>query len=485
MLQLPSLARPEFADRRTRLALATAVLGGLIVAFVYAIGTGDLRLTAIVGFVAVAPALLVLALKRSYLFPYGLYVVLVPFDNMLKIGGTGTLTKMLGIASTFFVIVYVLRRKGLNPPPLSFYLWCAYLGWLLLSLMWSSDASNGMVDLQQILSLVAMYAVLAIAPVGERDVRAVCACIILGGIAASLYGMYLLHESPVAVGGDYGRIMINVDNRTIDPNHFANSMLAPLALTLIALLNARKPAAILGSVIALGVLMSGILMSLSREALLACVVIVIVTVLFSKRRAIGLAIAVPVLVAVPMLVPAIGVRMSEAASTGGAGRSSIWAVGWLAFQQHPWFGWGSGSFTEAYNRYYLQVFQVYNAGWNRASHNTLIHAAVELGIVGAILMAAAFVTTFRQMRTIHRGDPMWDLRVAFTAALVGLGLTALFIDLANYKYLWIVLCTVAQIRTVARSSAPVAMQPPIPRVVPPLRPRPFASNPSRRLHTPT
>ena len=67
--------------------------------------------------VAVAPALLVLALKRSYLFPYGLYVVLVPFDNMLKISGSGTLTKFLGIASAFFIAVYAFRRKGLNRPP--------------------------------------------------------------------------------------------------------------------------------------------------------------------------------------------------------------------------------------------------------------------------------------------------------------------------------------------------------------------------------
>ncbi|HZW54182.1 MAG TPA: hypothetical protein VFF00_09105, partial [Candidatus Elarobacter sp.] len=137
MLRSPSLPRPDLGDRRTRLVLGTTVLGALIVAFVYTIGTGDLRLTLLVAGVAIAPALFFLALKRSYLFPYGLYVALVPFDNMLKISGSGTLTKMLGIASTFFIIDYAIRRKGLNKPPVTLYLALSYLAWTMISAMWT------------------------------------------------------------------------------------------------------------------------------------------------------------------------------------------------------------------------------------------------------------------------------------------------------------------------------------------------------------
>jgi O-antigen ligase len=466
--------RPDLSDRRTRLALAIAVLGALIAAFVYTIGTGDVRLTILVAALAVAPALLVLALKRSYLFPYGLYVVLIPFDNMLKISGSGTLTKMLGILSTAFIIVYAIRRKGLNPPPLTLYVWLAYLMWLLTSLLWTPDVSNGLIDAQQMISLVAMYAVLAVAPVEERDVRAICTCIVMGGIAAAFYGMYLLHDQPVAqtLGGDYGRIMINVDNRTIDANHFANAMLTPIALSLVALLHARKPATLLGAVFALAVLISGVLMSLSREAMLAVVVIVVVAVLFSKRRLLGALIGIPILVLTPILVPTIGKRMTDAVTTGGAGRTSIWHVAMTAFQQHPFFGWGAGGFIEAYDRDYLSVYQAYNAGWSRATHNTPLHTAVELGVVGLVLICVAYFSTFRQFRYIHRGDSMYDLRVAFTGSLVALGLCSLFIDLANYKYFWVALVTVAQMRTVARSrsaAAPAAAYQPLP--APPPRAR--------------
>jgi len=281
--------------------------------------------------------------------------------------------------------------------------------------------------------------------------------------------MYLLHDAAQSMMGDAGRIMINVDNRSIDPNHFANALLAPIALSLTSLLHARKPVTVLGSLFALTVLTAGVLMSLSREALLGCILIVLVTVWFSKRRALGVAIGLPLLLLTPVLFPQIGVRMSDAFSTGGAGRTSIWHVGWMAFQQHPFIGWGAGGFASAYDRYYLTVFQMYNAGWSRASHNTLIHAAVELGAIGLVLMVIAFVSSFRQFRGIMRGTPLYDLRVAFTASLVALCFVAVFIDLANYKYVWVVLTTIAQLRTVARMQrsvrAPVAVYepPPVPR----------------------
>lgn len=453
MLSTGSFSRPDFSDRRTRLSLGIAVMGALIAAFVYTIGTGDIRLTVLVAFLAIAPALLILALKRSYLFPYGIYVVLIPFDNMLKISGSGTLTKMLGVLSTLFVIIYAFRRKGLNAPPLSLYLWLAYMAWLLLSLLWTPDLPNGLIDAQQSVSLILMYAVLAVAPVEERDLRAICACIVFGGIASALYGMYLLHDQPIAqtIGGEAGRLMINVDNRTIDANHFANAMLMPIALSLVALLNSRKPLVILGSIAALAILFAGELMSLSREAMLSCAVIVAITVFRSRRRLLGFIVGGSVIGLVPIFVPTVMQRMTDAFKTGGAGRTSIWDVVLLAYKQHPFFGTGAGGSIDAYDRMYLQVFQFYNAGWSRPPHNTPMQIALELGVVGLVLILGAYFLTFRQLREIRQADSLYDLRVALGASLIGLGICSLFIGLATYKYFWLALSTTAQLRTVARS----------------------------------
>ncbi|HEX3550205.1 MAG TPA: O-antigen ligase family protein [Candidatus Elarobacter sp.] len=480
MLSRSALPRPDLSDRRTRLSLGLAVMGALIAAFVYSIGTGDIRLTVLVAGMAVAPALLVLALKRSYLFPYGIYVVLIPFDNMLKISGSGTVTKLLGIVSTVFVIVYAFRRKGLNTPPLSLYFWLAYLGWLVVSLLWTIDFDNGMIDMQQTISLIAMYAVLCVAPLEERDLRAICTCIVLGGVASSIYGMYLLHDQPAvqAVAGEAGRLLINVDNRTIDANHFANAMLTPIALSMSALLNSRKRATVLGSIVALCVLFAGELMSLSREAMLACAIIIAIVVWFSRRRVLGLFVGAGIIGLIPVFVPTIMQRISDAFITGGAGRTSIWSVGWAAYKQHPIFGWGAGGSVEAYDRYFLRVFQPYNTGWSRPPHNTPLQIAIELGIVGLVFLVAGYVTTFRQFRGIERGDSLYDLRIAFTASLIGLGVCAFFIGIFTYKYFWIALATTAQLRTVARSRRAAAT--PAVVYVPPPAPAPRMRRGPRR-----
>jgi O-antigen ligase len=387
---------------------------------------------------------------------------------MLKVSGSGTLTKLLGIISMIFIIVYAVRRKGLNAPPLTLYVWLAFLMWLLVSMFWTVDVSNGLFEAQSMVSLVLMYAVLSVAPVEYRDLRAICICIVLGGIASSFYGMYLLHDQPMLAGGpEAGRLMINVDNRTIDANHFANAMLAPIALCMVALLNSRRPRTIVGAFVGLAVLLSGELMSLSREAMLACIVILVITVAFSKRRVLGTVVVGTTLALLPLLVPSIGARLTDAIKTGGAGRTSIWGVAFDAFQHHPFIGWGAGGGVEAYDRSFLKVFQFYSGGWSRATHNTLLQTGLELGVIGLVLILIAYFSTFRQFAGIRRGDALFDLRIAFTAALIGLGICSMFIDLASYKYFWVLLGAIAQLRTVARSrrlAAPqLVYEPPPPR----------------------
>jgi O-antigen ligase len=447
-----SLRRPEFAGGRLELALAAVVATVFLLGLAFAVGTGDYVRAALLGGFALLPFFVALALKRPFLFPYGLYVLLVPFDNMLLIPGAGTLTKLLGMISIACIVVMVLRKKKISRPPLAVAFGLAYLAWDVCSLMWAPDLPAGFLDATTMCSLVIMYALLAVAPVSERDLRLICALLVLGGVAASLYGMALLHGS-AGTAGDYGRLMIDVDNRRIDPNHFANSLLAPLALAVVGLLHARRPATLLVSAVSVAILAAGIAITLSREALLAVALIALVLILFSKRRVVGFAIAIPLLAAVPVFIPSIGARMVEAASTGGAGRGFIWHVVWRAVQQHPLFGWGVGGALEAYDRNYLAVYQLGSTqGWTRPPHNTPLHMLVDLGVVGLVLVVAAYLTTFRQFSGIGRADRLYDLRVALTAGLIALGFISLFIDVANYKYLWIVLATTAQLRTVARTA---------------------------------
>ncbi|HYZ14867.1 MAG TPA: O-antigen ligase family protein [Candidatus Acidoferrum sp.] len=442
-----AVRRPPFAATG---AIAVGALALLTLAF--SVGTGNFVHAGILGLLLAAPFAIALAWRRPYLFPYGVYVVLVPFDNMLLIPGAGTLTKLLGVVSMGFVVLSILRQKKVGTPPLAALLAIAYMAWNLFSLTWAVDLDSGLLDATSMSSLVVMYVLFSVAPITERDLRLICLFAVAGGVLASLYGISLLHGAAATDAGDYGRLMIDVDNRRIDPNHFANSLLGPFALALVGLLHAHRKRLILASAGAVAILAAGVVISVSREALIGLVLIVGVLLMFSKRRALGLAIAIPSIAGVLAFVPAIAGRMAEAMSSGGAGRSFVWHVVWRAVQQHPLFGWGAGGALEAYDQNYLAVYQLGQfQGWTRPPHNTPLHLLVDLGIVGLVIVVACYLTTFLQFRGIDRGDRLYDLRAALTAALVALGFVSLLIDLANYKYLWIVLVMIAQLRTVART----------------------------------
>ena len=463
-----ALPRLDFTDRRTLAIAGASVVGAVAAALIITIGTGSYFIAAAVAALALAPAAVIAGVRWPYVFPYGLYVMMVPFDDLLKIPGLGTITRILGLAAAVVVAVHAARTRRLSAPPLALYLWLGFLLWLFAGFLHTPDFEQAQVSAQQLVSLVALFAILAVAPVTERNLRSICAAMVVGGVVASLYGLYLIRSNPSIVDG---RLTINVLGKTADPNGFADALLAPFAIALVSLLNARRPGRLIFSLLATLLILSAILGSLSREAILACIAIVAVVIWFSRRRLLGIVLAVPALVAVPFLVPAVAQRMADALVTGGAGRASIWRVEWLAFWQHPVIGWGTGGAIEAYNRNYLHVFQSYIAGWSRPPHNTVLSIAIELGIVGLLLFYGAWLAAFRPFVGIDRSSGIYDLRVALTAALVAMLVVALFVDVAPYKAFWLVLATAAQFAAVARALPRAAAEPLPGHLVAPLRRR--------------
>jgi O-antigen ligase len=446
--------RVRFAlnDRPVQRALGVAGIVLFLMGVGAAIASGDLKVVAIMLAVLAAPFLIALAIARPYLFPYGLYIVLVPFDNLLSIGNGSTLTKLIGALTIVAVLVSILRERRIVRPPLTVPLVIAYTFWMLLSMFWTVDAGPAWLDVQTVFGLALLYTVLSTAPIEERDLRTICLLVVIGGVAAALYGIWFFHQYPPSTDG---RLFVNIGGRQIDPNGLADSLLAPIALSLVALMNARHVYAFLASLAALAVLGEGVLITLSREGMLGVVVIALVAVMMSRRRLLALALLLPSFALVLLFVPAVVDRLSTAISTGGAGRTAIWQVDVHAWLQHPFFGWGAGSAFQAYSANLLAVAPRDFAGWDRPPHNVVLNTLLNLGIVGFVVLAVTCVMFFRQLTRIPRGDRLYDLRVGLTAALSGIAVASLFIDNTTEKYVWIVLAAVAQLGTVMRSrSAP-------------------------------
>ncbi|HEX3467510.1 MAG TPA: O-antigen ligase family protein [Candidatus Elarobacter sp.] len=451
--------RAGLGDRPVQLAIMGAGISLLLVGVGATIASGDLKVIAILIGVLAAPFLIALAATRPYLFPYGLYLVLVPFDNLLSLGSSGTATKLLGGLTIAAVLFAIVRQRRLVMPAVTVPLAVVYALWMLVTSLWAVDTGLAIEAVKSVFQLVLLYVVLSAAPIEERDLRAICLLVVIGGVAAALYGIWYLHQNPPS---NESRLFVDVAGRKIDPNAFADSLLMPFALALVALTNARTVHVVLASLAAIALIGEGILITLSREGMLGCVLVGVVVLAMSRRRTLALALLLPALALMLAFAPSVVPRLADAISSGGAGRTSIWQVDLHAWLQHPIFGWGAGSAFQAYSANLLAVAPRDFAGWDRPPHNLVLNTLLDVGIIGFILLVAAFVMIFRQLSIVPRGDRLYDLRVGLTASLIGLAVVSLFIDNSTDKYVWVALCAVAQLRTVYLTRAAPAYQSGVP-----------------------
>lgn len=400
-----------------------------------------------------APALIWLAVARPVLFPYALFALLVPFDNLLGMGSSGTVTRLLGLASGACFLFTIVRTRRIIAPGATIGWIAAMLLYGAITLVWSIDPTTGNLDWRTLFELGALYTIVSLVPIRGCDLRVIVAAIIFGGILAGLYGIYTFHgERAALLSADAtGRLWFSFGGHRMDVNLFADSLILPVALSMWAWLNARWGAYKLAVSAGLIVMLYAISLTASRESFLAIGVMVAV---FGWRSRWG-ARVIPVLAGLALfglLSPTVRERFSDAISTGGAGRSAIWHAGLEAFERHPVFGWGFGSFADAYNRVYLQVFQHYDAGWTRASHNLFVHYGVEGGLCAIGLVLTVWITQWRQARELRAISSLADLSTALCAALAGLFIAAMFIDLFATKTLWLAFALIAQARSAAISA---------------------------------
>ena len=87
-----------------------------------------------------------------------------------------------------------------------------------------------------------------------------------------------------------------------------------------------------------------------------------------------------------------------------------------------------------------------SATWHRAPHNLLVGTGVELGIIGLVLLLAAWGCQFNMLRKILPNEPEYPMRVALEATVIGTFIAALFLDVMIFKYVWLTFMLMALVR---------------------------------------
>jgi exopolysaccharide production protein ExoQ len=368
---------------------------------------------------------LVLIGLRWPLVPLFIFVALVPIEEAVAIPGLGTLSRYAGLV---FAVVYALPRLGrLAPgafPPAAW----AYLGWATLSTVWalSPDVAQG--ELQTLLQLAIIG--FLIADVVIHDPTVIRPLLWAYSITATLSAA--IGIASYAVGGvDVRAAAIANQN----PAQFASLLLPAFIFALNELLHGRRIAA--SAVVSL-LTLAGIVVSGTRSVWVAAGVVVFMLLLprLGIRRAIASLVVVMLLLVAVLQLPGVGAMVADradtAASSGGAGRTDIWAVGYEIFSESPIIGVGYANFPVAFTASVIRSANVtYDVGAGRGPHNVVVGTVGELGIVGIALLAL-FVLPL----ALRRG---WGPDAAVVQAIVlSLMIDALFIDiLGNRKQVWI------------------------------------------------
>jgi hypothetical protein len=448
---------PPFESSRVLWILA-AICAVVLCGYLAATGRKSYEALAIV--VAAAPVLAWAVLARPYVMPYGIYAALIPFDNLLSLGHMGTATKLLGLVSGIVLILYALRQKRFNAVPMAVLMWSLYAVWAGTTAIWAIDPNATITAAATVAELVLLYAAIAVAPLTKGDLRAVIAASVLGAVAAGGYGAWLFyhqHNLEVAQAQEQlGRLAIQVGDRAIDANHYADSLLFPLIALIVWALASRTAWKKIGLTAGAVMILAGIYYSASRESLLAVVIALGYMFVASKRYRKQLLLVGGAIAATSAMVPMVWVRFGQALATGGSGRTSIWHTGLAAVGSFWLTGAGFYNFADAYDSKYLAVYQQYQAGWHRVAHNIVLQTLVELGVVGAIILVVALYYQFTLVNDIGPDDDLYDYRLMTQAGMIAVLVAALFIDLVIYKYLWFLFATMAQVYAVGSRSRALA-----------------------------
>jgi O-Antigen ligase len=349
----------------------------------------------------------------------GLYAFMIPFDSVTALGDakTGTTLNLLvgGMAGAALLGTGLMRHR-LRWPSRSAWLWLLFLGWNALTIVWALQPDFALHELLTPISLVLLYLAAVSWPVSEKQLSWLTRATIAGGCVASWMAIYLF-SSGVSYLSWTSRASLVVAGRETNPDRFAAELLLPLALVAAELLSARSWwGKMLAGLVSASICYT-IFITMSRASLVAIGVMLLV---FAVRIGINRRMLIFgfILACLVSLMPStFFLRLRDMIASGGDGRFDIWAVGWAAWKKYGLWGAGFANFPIAYQDF-AGVSRIFR-GYSRASHNAFLQTAVELGIVGMLLLAYALYSHFSEFRRLRLAEPSAP-KTRLSLLLVGL-----------------------------------------------------------------
>jgi O-antigen ligase len=372
-----------------------------------------------------------------------LYGALVPFGSGITLpiplpNPFNTLTTLVGLALVLALVLHLVVVRTSAPRILpEVGAWLGFAAVNGMTYMWSIDRATTTELFGILVSLLALYVLVALMPINRIDLHRFCDVIVAGGALACVYGFYLLFTGNLpeenaglprfATAGGVGDAS--------DPNITAATLILPLVLALSRALRATSATTRLLAGSATAIIAAGLLLTASRGGTLAAIVAILVLLAHERRPgrvAVGVAAAlVVVFLAGAALAPEQVERLSK---TGSSGRTDIWTVAEAACPDYCVIGSGLNTFTDVHRRFYLVSPNAAGFRIDERPHNIWLGTAIELGLPGLATFLVGLALTLRTLIRLPRSD-----RGAPLAALAGFLVSNMFLANLYFKYFWLVL----------------------------------------------
>ena len=348
-----------------------------------------------------------------------LFLLLLPISTALS-GIIGSISLLNYIALAFLVLsaaevlcsgVITIKKDVLSIT--------AYMTYALITCFWSEGFSLNYYFTTFAISY-AILIMIACRKYTDQEMKTIKMTILLSAIV-------VLAATLINIKNTYaGRIVIAISSK-MDPNDFGCGTCIILAFLLVDYTNNHRALSIIAS---LGIV-GAVILTGSRGALLMCAVEFALWFLYALKKDLIRTVLLLSLFVIALVVlfsqlsPELLSRFSISGllSSGGSGRSKIWAAGIKKFLQadpfHMVFGYGHGSFPSAVNYFGKGRNYPYEA------HNIFINSIIEGGIVGTALLVNAFAQSFS---VAYRRK-----NIAGFIALAGFFITGLTLDVQSYR----------------------------------------------------
>ncbi len=386
-------------------------------------------------------------MRRLSFYLFLVFVFTVPWQSAIAIGGSKTLSSFVGIAALLAVIVALLLEGEVAKPPAFILTFGALVFWQITTYFWSVEPGSTLTRAITMVQLLAMAWLATELCATERERLRLIEAFVLGCVVVCLVLAWAYFSGQPMVGYRYAPAGFN-------PNEAADIIAAGIPLALLVATSYKRGFLTWINIAYVPLGVFAVILTGSRSGFVATC-LGLVSVFFALRHARALYRAVwsaVILAAFASLFFALPVSnnlgtnlqritfSSERESLGTlTGRTEIWSAGLEAFAEHPIAGTGLYTFradTES------------RLGEEKAPHNIWLETAVETGIIGLFLLAAAWVTAIVPV-VKHR-----DFRVGFHLTfLLVLLTTSLVANLITSKSLWIGLAILSATSALQASKA--------------------------------